>query len=233
VTVAEWREKVTTTLSEGEITAVTGALATVQGGGGPRDSHRGRACMRARQSLNLEMLLRCPSEREFWKLVCSWTDVKSREVPVPVPQLQQTFRERMNVPTSGATDPGGDRRQFTALLAHAIPACTVDTTPQRFFSRPFSMEEMECVRRLIGKCPARSAKGTDGIGYCDILQILNDRLLALFNECMTRRDLPYAWLVTQIVAILKKGRDRHDAGSYRTIGLEACVLKVLVCMADD
>jgi hypothetical protein len=61
------------------------------------------------------------------------------------------------------------------------------------------------------------------------MEIENSVLCKLINECVDRNDAPTVWFTTLIAAIPKKDKPLSEAGSYRTIGLESCFLK-LVCL---
>lgn len=64
------------------------------------------------------------------------------------------------------------------------------------------------------------------------MAIPNDILLKLFNWCITHREAPQDWLTTVLVGILKTGKDPKDAESYRLIGLECCLVKLLTLLID-
>jgi len=51
-----------------------------------------------------------------------------------------------------------------------------------------------------------SASGQDAIMYAEILEIPNDALAYLCNECVRRRDGPSAWFRTVVIGLLKKGK---------------------------
>ncbi|VDB87752.1 unnamed protein product [Peniophora sp. CBMAI 1063] len=59
------------------------------------------------------------------------------------------------------------------------------------------------------------------------MNIDNDRLAALFNECVAQHGAPSVWLRTAIAGTMKKSLSASDAASYRTIGLESVILKML------
>ncbi|KAI0348897.1 hypothetical protein OH77DRAFT_1375933, partial [Trametes cingulata] len=92
--------------------------------------------------------------------------------------------------------------------ASSTPASTEDTTAGQHFSRPFSIDEIDAVKDHIRRNCKGAARGLDGIGYDDVLAIPSQQLLDLFQACIT------------------------EGKSYRTIGLESCLLKTLTLLID-
>ncbi len=85
-------------------------------------------------------------------------------------------------------------------------------------------EAMDHVRDSLSP---KSSCGGDNVFPQDLLEMDNDKLCDLFNECLRQRDSPLAWLITRIIALLKKGKDAKDPDGYRAIGLESVVLKMM------
>lgn len=77
------------------------------------------------------------------------------------------------------------------------------------------------------------ASGWDRTTYALFLRIPNDRLCRLFNCCIELRGAPRLWLITVLIEILKVGKDARFASSYRLIGLESCILKMLTLLIDE
>lgn len=75
------------------------------------------------------------------------------------------------------------------------------------------------------------ASGADRRSYADVLAVENDLLTEIANRCIQNRDKPSSWRITLIAAILKNSsKPAHLADSYRTIGLESCVLKFIMLL---
>ena len=51
-------------------------------------------------------------------------------------------------------------------------------------------------------------------------------LLSLFNSCVTLSQLPKIWRKARVIAILKPGKDPHEAKSYRPISLLCHLFKL-------
>ncbi|PPQ76461.1 hypothetical protein CVT26_012897 [Gymnopilus dilepis] len=195
------------------------------------ESHRGRWWDRKLMWMNLQKLvtLSKSSMKLFWKFLRRRTDPKPRSIPVSLEQLRTTFQTRMNPPPVLP-------EQFDANKFHAdeeflkeLPTSTEDVTPERFFSRPFTVEEVELVKLKL-QTHLHSATGLDGVKYADILSIPSQNLVDLFNLCVSTMDAPRVWLSTMLVGILKPGRPAKDPDSYRIIALESCLLKMLTLL---
>lgn len=77
-----------------------------------------------------------------------------------------------------------------------------------------------------------TARGLDDVGYDDVLAIPTDALRNLFQLCVTDLTIPQAWLTAIIAAVKKPHKDAGDPDSYRTIGLESCLLKTMTLLID-
>ena len=73
----------------------------------------------------------------------------------------------------------------------------------------------------------------DKISYQTVVDIPNDALLVLFNGCVASLNAPLDWFTTILVGVLKQGKPATLADSYRLIGLECCLLKVLTLLIDN
>lgn len=66
---------------------------------------------------------------------------------------------------------------------------------------------------------------------CDDIEALdNDQLLNLLNTCLKNNDAPSIWFSTVLTGVLKRGKPPSNPDSYRTIGLECCLLKVMTLL---
>ncbi|KAL1739187.1 hypothetical protein HDZ31DRAFT_49786 [Schizophyllum fasciatum] len=102
---------------------------------------------------------------------------------------------------------------FNALLhastreeAARIPARTSDVSAARSFSRPFSVTEVDWVKRRLRRHAGGVAAGIDRVTYDDVLHIPSGVLCSLFNTCIDNLDVPRAWLLTSLAALLKAGK---------------------------
>jgi hypothetical protein len=117
-------------------------------------------------------------------------------------------------------------------MSGSISPFTSDHSPQRFFSRAFSLEEMEGAKRHLSRRHTKGAPGLDRVSYQTVLDIPNEGLMRLFNACVDSLDAPQIWLTTVLVGVLKIGRIATSPESYRLVGLECCLLKFMTLLID-
>ncbi|KAJ7876022.1 hypothetical protein B0H13DRAFT_1578463, partial [Mycena leptocephala] len=120
-------------------------------------SHRGRDRERELQRENLERLLNSRSNKEFWTLVRGWTDPKNRAAQVSAEQLREVFESRLNPPEMLPEEFDLDERERHQHLVDMLPAQTSDMTPNRTFSRPFTIKDIEEVKVHIRRHNLKSA----------------------------------------------------------------------------
>ena len=196
------------------------------------DAHRGRLRDRNLQAQNLMKLLNAGSPREFWDLIRDWTDPKRRSPRVSVGQLYNEFQLRLNPPLHVPSTIDSVVCELREVLAGSIPSITCDRTPQGFFSRPFTLAEVEDAKFHLAQRHTKASPGLDGVPYRTVLDIPNDALLQLFNACVDSQDAPQSWLTTVLVGVLKAGKPDSSPESYRLVGLECCLLKVMTLLID-
>jgi hypothetical protein len=118
----------------------------------------------------------------------------------------------------------GAVQELRNTMSGSISPFISDHSPQRFFSRPFSLEEMEGAKRHLSHRHTKGSPGLDRVSYQTVLDIPNEGLMTLFNACVDSLDAPQLWLTTVLVGILKIGRIATSPESYRLVGLECCRL---------
>jgi hypothetical protein len=183
---------------------------------------------------NLLKLLACrgKSSKDFWTLVRSWTDDKPVKPRVTLDQLHDSFKARLNPPPELPDSFDANLHDMVTSLNATIPRRTSDRTDEKFFSRLITIEDIQGVKRKLQKKSFRSAVGIDEVSYAKIMTIPNEALVTLYHTCIDDLDAPQKWLVTLLVGILKVGRAVDDPESYRLVGLECCLLKVLTLLLD-
>ena len=103
------------------------------------------------------------------------------------------------------------------ILSDTIPVRTMDQTEAAVFSR-FTEDEIAAAKAHLHKRTAESsASGLDGVGYDDYLEIGNDILANLINECLDTLEIP-----TQSFT--------NDPEGYRAISLESCGLEFMTLL---
>ncbi|KAF7337608.1 RNA-directed DNA polymerase from mobile element jockey [Mycena sanguinolenta] len=199
----------------------------------PDDSHRGRRWEREMLWKNLVALLDCETEREFWDLMRSWTGERPSRPQVSLDQLHDFFKARLNPPAVIPAHFDAELHKTLALMSATIPACTIDSTPEGFFSRQVTDEDIVRLKNRLREKGTRSAYGIDLIIYSRIMKIPNDALRDLIHTYEDLRSAPQQWLVTILIGVLKAGKAVDDPESYRLIGLECCLLKCMTLLFDD
>lgn len=122
--------------------------------------------------------------------------------------------------------------EFNAQLANKLPKRGIDTSYEQSCAREIELDDIEWAKSHIIKHTASSTNGPDDFSYKDILAIDNEVLLNLFRECIHSGSMPSIWLESMLVAILKPGKRADNAGSYRLVALECCMLKMLTLIID-
>ncbi|KAK6996631.1 hypothetical protein R3P38DRAFT_3221702 [Favolaschia claudopus] len=172
------------------------------------EGHRGRKRERELMYGNLLKLLACrgKSNKPFWLCLRAWTDPKPFKPCVSIGHLHDSFKARLNPPD-------------------IVP----DSTPQQFFSRRVTGEDMQEVKRKLHSKSFQSAVGIDKVSYAKTLTIPNQALVDLYHACMDNVDAPQHLLVTLLIGILKQG---EQLMTQRASG--SCILLCLfICMQAD
>ncbi len=128
---------------------------------------------------------------------------KTRKGRVAVAALNADFEKRMN-PLS---DSEFDKVRLAAnhTWATGLPEKTIDRKPGGCFSRVFVIEEVESMKHHLREHhTGGSASGADGVDFARALNLENDELLMLFQECVKQLGYPKIWLTTIIAAVAKK-----------------------------
>lgn len=117
--------------------------------------------------------------------------------------------------------------------ARALPEQTSDITPTQIFSPPIRLEEGAMAKKRAKEHARSSAVGYDRQSCVTFLEVPNEALQELANRCFESGDAAGAWLVTMLVAILKKGKERMAGSSYRLVGLDSCrILKMFTLIIE-
>ncbi|KAI1795322.1 hypothetical protein LXA43DRAFT_854706, partial [Ganoderma leucocontextum] len=98
---------------------------------------------------NLRSVLDSLSDQSFWRSLHSFLSDKPRQPRVTAGQLHASFVTRMNPPTQLPADFDHLQHMLHKLYAAALPQHTEDTTDGRFFSRPFTLDEVDAVKMHI------------------------------------------------------------------------------------
>jgi hypothetical protein len=75
-----------------------------------------------------------------------------------------------------------------------------------------------------------STPGEDTVSYVDLLEIPNEDLAYLADQCVEKNDAPTIWFMTALIGILKRVKPHDNPDSYKVIALESCFLKGLTML---
>ncbi|KLO05043.1 hypothetical protein SCHPADRAFT_812801, partial [Schizopora paradoxa] len=119
----------------------------------------------------------------------------------------------MNPPAEIPDSYDKTRLQLLEKWISILPSKTVDNTPQQFFTRPFSLSDIQAAVKHIKSRNLHTSKGIDGVSYQEILEIPLEMLQNIFNSCLDSLDIP-------------------NSCNYRLVGLESCFLKFMTLLVD-
>ena len=180
---------------------------------------------------NFVRLVNSESDHAFWTTFRELTSDKPRPPRVSAEQLYDSFQRRMNPPLVFPSTFNVLQHSVYNLRAKAMSDRTSDPSLQRFFSQPFSIADIESIKDQIQN-KGKSATGLDNVSYNEVLDIPSEQLRNLFQHCVDDFSVPQAWLTAIIAAVKKPKNNPADPESYRTIGLESCLLKTLTLLID-
>jgi hypothetical protein len=144
------------------------------------ESHRGRERMRQLRLRLLLLLLKCRSDREHWNILKDLLDKKKRTPLVSLSQMLSTMRTRMNPPLRLPPSFDGLAREEARAYCDSIPPFTADDTPQSFFSRLFTTDDIQLAKLKIRN--RRTTPGLDHWTYRMILTVPDEDLLKIMNK---------------------------------------------------
>ena len=75
-----------------------------------------------------------------------------------------------------------------------------------------------------------STPGEDSASYAELLEIPNEDLAYLANQCVEKGDGPTIWFTSPLIGILKRMKPHDNPDSYRLIALESCFLKAMTIL---
>src|ERR1700761_9375867 len=92
------------------------------------------------------------------------------------------------------------QHKINSILAELLPRQTEDHTPEGFFSKKFNDDDIGRLKDHLCKHSLDSSTGEDQMSYVDLVEIPNENLAGLYNECAARGDAPSIWFMSILVA---------------------------------
>lgn len=105
--------------------------------------------------------------------------------------------------------------------------------PDDTFSRPWSSERIPHLKKKIKDKGKGGAPGVDDVATNVLMAINNDDLAELFNLCVEPRDALAVWLLSAVIALLKKNKSALDLESCCTIGLDCVIVKWIAFLIHE
>lgn len=121
-----------------------------------RSRRRGR--VQQRKDNNWSKLVNAKSPKKLWDTYRSFTAPRPKRSPLRAKDVKPSFSGRMNAPDSLPPQMSAEHRRTIDLLCASLGAVTVDETEERFFSKPWSAEEVAEIKAGI------VSHGGDGAG---------------------------------------------------------------------
>lgn len=100
------------------------------------------------------------------------------------------------------------------------------------YNAPFTMRELKL---SLNKSNEQTSVGPDGLPYAfftNLNELNLSTLLIAINNLWSNHTFPEEWFRSLIIPILKPGKDRLSANSYRPISLTCCVCKLVERMVN-
>ncbi|KAE9383614.1 hypothetical protein BT96DRAFT_767870, partial [Gymnopus androsaceus JB14] len=121
-------------------------------------SHRGRKRVLQIRDMHLkEFKETAKNSALFWRKFISMAWAKSQPSPVSANELRTVFEKQMNPIQPTPSSFNADLLNENIAIANAIPDVTVDSTPEQFFDRPFTAEQVDLCKLELEKHPSNSA----------------------------------------------------------------------------
>ncbi|PBL01530.1 hypothetical protein ARMGADRAFT_1023001 [Armillaria gallica] len=120
------------------------------------------------------------------------------------------------------------------LLAESLPDRTKDCSLLQSFSWLVLAADVDRGKEHFEINGANVAAGVDPISQKDVLTIPTEELICLFNYCLQNNEIPHAWLLSLLAAVLKKGpgRDLTTPENDYIIRLQSYLMKLLTLIIE-
>ncbi len=150
----------------------------------PPHAHRGRKRTCLIQEKNKNHLLNARSLQHWWKIVDDLGGRRLNDEGVTADQLYEVFKKWLNPPEELPVDFDKFCLGWDRMSAKDIPQVTTDRTTGRYFSTDVGDDNVVRVKTHTRKTGAESSHGANGVDYDLILEIPNEDLVKLCNECL-------------------------------------------------
>ncbi|KAJ7741152.1 hypothetical protein DFH07DRAFT_751157, partial [Mycena maculata] len=131
----------------------------------------------------------------FWKEIKRLADPRPAPISVSADGLQDVFEKRLNPAQILPPEFDSAQHKINKILAGLLPEKTEDTTPEGFFSKKCTEDDMGALKNHLRKHSLDSVPGEDGATYVELMEIPNEDLAFLANECVNQNNAPTIWLI--------------------------------------
>ncbi|KAJ6631076.1 hypothetical protein B0H10DRAFT_1682584, partial [Mycena sp. CBHHK59/15] len=129
-------------------------------------------------------------------------------------QLHDSFKACLNPPELVPDHFDADPHEIVSALANTIPKHMQDHTPQGFFSRRITEDDIKRIKVKLRKRSYCSAQGINAVSYSRIMTIPNEVLVELFHACL---DITVECYLLKVLTLLFDERLHEWAEANRVI----------------
>ncbi|KAJ7712284.1 hypothetical protein B0H16DRAFT_1342702, partial [Mycena metata] len=104
--------------------------------------HRGRDKLVMLRTANRKKIMEAPSRAIFWTEIKRLADPKPAPISVTADELKSVFEKRLNPPEVLPPQFDSAQHKINKVLATLMPETTEDTTPEGFFTHPWTENDM-------------------------------------------------------------------------------------------
>ncbi|KAJ7744925.1 hypothetical protein B0H16DRAFT_1213266, partial [Mycena metata] len=113
--------------------------------------HRGRDKLIAMREANRKKVMEAPNRAVFWREIKRLADPKPAPISVTADELKTVFEKRLNPPEVLPPQFDGVQHEINKILVTFLPEKTEDRTPEGFFSRKWTEDDMGRLKDHIRK----------------------------------------------------------------------------------
>ncbi|KAJ7631559.1 hypothetical protein DFH06DRAFT_912470, partial [Mycena polygramma] len=119
--------------------------------------HRGRDKLAAMRDANRKKVMDAPNRAVFWKVIKKFADPRPAPISVTADELKEVFEKRLNPPVVVPPQFDSAQHKINSILSSVLPEKTEDTSPEGFFTRKWTEDDMGKLKDHIRKHSMDSA----------------------------------------------------------------------------